>query len=89
MGPSYAGILGPIAFVTTLVRGVIGGGGADQALVSSAIHLLAFAAIGYVLGRVAEYVVLESVRQRFDRDLKAREQGASATLRMPATGTAE
>lgn len=86
MGPSYAGILGPIAFLTMLIRGVVGGSSADGVLLSSALSLFAFAAIGYVIGRVADHIVLESVRQRFDRDLKAREKSPSAGMRVQTAG---
>ena len=72
MGSSYAGILGPIAFVSMLTRGVIGGSSADSVLLSSAVSLIAFASIGYIIGRLAEQVVLESVKQRIDREIHGR-----------------
>lgn len=86
MGPSYAGILGPIAFVSILIRGVIGGSSANGVLISSAMGLILFAAIGYVIGRLADQIVLESVKQRFDREMKAHEKVAGATSRVSTTG---
>jgi hypothetical protein len=85
MGPSYAGILGPIAFLAMLIRGVMGGSSANSVLVSSMVSLFAFAAIGYVTGRLADQIVLESVKYRFDRELKAHEKEAGATPRIPTT----
>jgi hypothetical protein len=82
MGPSYAGILGPIAFLTMLIRGVVKGSSVDGVLISSAASLLIFAAIGYVIGRIAEHIVLEAVRQRFDHDLKTREKSPSGGMRV-------
>ena len=89
MGPSYAGILGPIAFVAMLIRGVVGGGSANSVLLSSTVSLISFAAIGYVIGRLAEQIVLESVKQRFDREIKLHDKVATATARVPATGAGE
>ena len=86
MGPSYAGILGPIAFLAMLIRGVIGGSSANSVLVASAVSLIAFAAIGYVTGCLADQIVLESVKQRFDRDIKNRVKVADSTSRVRTTG---
>ncbi len=86
MGSSYAGILGPIAFVSMITRGLIGGSSANSVLISSAVSLITFAAIGYVTGRLAEQVVLESVKLRFDREMKAREKTDGATQRTATTG---
>ena len=69
MGPSYAGILGPIAFTTVLARGLLTGSSADALLIPAFVSLIAFAAIGYVAGSLADRVVLESVKQKFDLEL--------------------
>ena len=89
MGPSYAGILGPIAFLTMLIRGVVRGSSADGVLISSAASLLIFAAIGYVIGRIANHIVLEAVRQRFDRDLKTQKSPSAAGMRVQTAGGGE
>ncbi len=69
MGPTYAGTLGPIAFVTMLARGIINGSSADHVLLAAVVCLVAFAGIGYITGRVADQIVLESVKRRFDVEL--------------------
>jgi hypothetical protein len=69
MGPSYAGILGPIAFVTMLARGLISGSSTDHSLFLAIVYLVAFAALGFITGTIADRVVLESVKQRFDHEL--------------------
>ncbi len=69
MGPSYAGILGPIAFVTTVTRGLIYGGAAESILVSAWCHLVAFAAAGFVIGSLASWIVDDSVRSRVEAQL--------------------
>jgi hypothetical protein len=89
MGSSYAGILGPIAFVSMLARGIVGGSSTDSVLLSSTVCLIAFAAIGYVIGRLADQTVLESVKQRFDREIKAREKAAPGTPRTQTSAAGE
>jgi len=73
MGRLYAGILGPVAFVTTLARGLIDAVAAEPTLKIATLCLFAFAGIGYVAGQIAELVVGESVRARFQDELEARE----------------
>ena len=65
-----------------LARGVIGGSSADSVLISSAVSLIAFAAIGYVIGRMADQIVLESVKQRIDRELQGRDRAAAGGPRL-------
>lgn len=78
MGRAYAGILGPIAFVTVVARAVIGGGNAQNALLSAMVALFAFAVIGYVVGMVAERVVVEGVEARIRHQWQATQTGESA-----------
>ena len=59
---TYAGILGPLAFLTAITRGVIHGGSTVSILLTAWCCLLAFSAIGYVLGWVAGQIVADSVR---------------------------
>jgi hypothetical protein len=69
MGRTYAGVLGPIAFVTVLTRSLIGGGSADSTLSTAILCLFGFAALGFVVGQVAELVVWDAVRSRLHREL--------------------
>ncbi len=71
MAHIYAGILGPLAFLTAVARGVIHGGGAESVLLGAWFGLLAFSAIGYVAGWIAGRVVAESVRGRIANELAA------------------
>ena len=81
MGRMYAGILGPLAFATTLFRGLILADSVEPTLKLAMICLFAFAAAGFVIGSIAEATVLESVRTRFDLEMEARgsSEPASAT----------
>jgi hypothetical protein len=69
----YAGVLGPVAFATILARGLIDASAVETTLKIAICCLFAFAAIGYVAGRIADLMVVESVRARFQQELQARE----------------
>lgn len=72
MGPTYAGVLGLLAFVLVLSRGVMDGGSADHVLVMAGGSLFAFSAVGYLTGRIADRVLWDSLRQQFQEELHAR-----------------
>jgi len=57
----YAGILGPLALLTCVARGMLHGSGVESTLLSAWLSLLVFSAVGYVIGRLAEWIVDESV----------------------------
>lgn len=78
MGAKYAGILGPVALLTTLARGLIHGGNVEGVLFDAWIMLLAFAAIGYVIGRLADWTVEESVHASL-RDQMVQHQSNQST----------
>ena len=65
MGRKYAGILGPISFGTVIARSVIQGGDADSALMVACATLFAFAAIGYIVGTIAERTIVEAIQVKF------------------------
>ncbi|HEU0067733.1 MAG TPA: hypothetical protein VFQ26_00545 [Nitrospiraceae bacterium] len=73
MGRTYAGILGPLAFTTILARGVFNGSGAESTLILATTCLFAFAGVGYVVGQIADSIVLEAVKFQFNAELQARE----------------
>jgi len=82
MGRSYAGILGPLAFALITARGAIGGWALEPTLMSASAALFVFAAIGYVAGQVAEYLVSQSVRTQFQAAMvawEAKQQEQSRT----------
>lgn len=78
MGPSYAGVLGPLAFVLVVMRGLIDGSSTESVLCMAAACLLIFAAAGYIAGRFADQVVWESVRKQFNDEMQAQESQAKA-----------
>jgi hypothetical protein len=63
--------------MTTIARGLVHGGGTMSTLLTAWCCLLAFSAMGYVVGRVAESIVEDSVRSRITAELAAEEAAAS------------
>ena len=78
MGRAYAGILGPLAFVAVLIRGVRHGWPAEGLLLAAWLGLVAMALVGLVAGCLANGVVEESVRRRMRDELDAREEARQA-----------
>ncbi len=65
MGRTYAGILGPLSFVTVIARSMVDGGSAESALIAAALALFVFAGIGYIVGSIAERAVMEAIQTQF------------------------
>ena len=74
MAPLYAGVLGLLAFVSCLTRGLLNGSDAQTILLAGCLHLGAFAAIGAVLGYMAGQTIEESVRKRVADEVAAEEE---------------
>ncbi len=68
MARIYAGILGPVAFLTCLARGVVHAWSPEKALVVAWTSLLAFAVVGSLVGWVAERILEEEARGRIAAD---------------------
>lgn len=69
MGRAFAGILGPLALVTVIARGLLHGAAVEATLTTGWLVLIAFAAIGYVIGELAGWTVDDSVRARFTAEM--------------------
>ena len=87
MAHVYAGILGPLAFLTSLARGLVHGGGTESVLWTCWCSLVAFAAVGYLIGWAADKTVVESVRGRISAELAA--ELPDATPQPAGPGAAE
>jgi len=74
MGRTYAGILGPLAFSIVVARSLLGGGGVETTIVLASVCLFVFAGIGYVVGQIADGIVFQAVKVKFDEELKEREE---------------
>ena len=71
MARAYAGTLGPLAFCIILARGLLDGRGADGTIQLALICLFGFAAVGYVVGRIASTTVIDSVTSKMNAELDA------------------
>jgi hypothetical protein len=76
---TYAGILGPLALAVSLVRGLLAGGGTESVLWTAWCHFLLFAAIGGVLGWIAQRVVADSVNGRIAAELEGQTKKPAST----------
>ncbi len=72
MGRAYAGVLGPLAFLTVLAQGLIHSGGASETLWRATLALGAFGIIGCVAGQIAGQVVEDAVRGRLTAEIARR-----------------
>ncbi len=89
MGRVYAGILGPLAFGVVVARNLVAGEGAEAALFAAPLALFAFAAIGYVIGWIADKTITEAIEAQFYAQLQAEESAQTATISgmNPESGT--
>ena len=84
MARIYAGILGPLALLTSLARGSIHAQRIETILLTGWVSLLAFASLGYVVGWIAERIVEDAVRMQVaaelpeEKDTERTEQVVSA-----------
>ncbi len=69
MARDYAGILGPLAFATLLIRGVLHDGSAEATLKIAALGLLGFTLLGLVAGKIAAVTVRDAVAARVNAQL--------------------
>lgn len=64
MGRTYAGVLGTLAMVTVVARGLIHGSGVEVTLKTACLCMFLFAAIGWIVGCLADQVIEEAARRR-------------------------
>ena len=70
MARQYAAILGPLALLVSLLRGLAAGGGGEATLWTAWLSLLAFSVIGAVIGWLAERIVRDSVSSQILSELQ-------------------
>lgn len=84
MARLYAGILGLLAFLTSLIRGMVHSYGVESTLWSACLGMALFAVVGVVLGGIARWIVEDSVNSRLTAELAAQEGGRSKPGIVPA-----
>jgi hypothetical protein len=78
VGHSYAGLLGPLAFLTAIGHGLLHANSVEQTLWRASVALFVFAAIGYFAGELAGWIINDSVRTRLVAEM-ARQQAAAGS----------
>jgi len=81
MARAYSGVLGVMAMIFVILRGLLLGMHADDILGMCLAVFATFAAVGYVIGMIADRTVCDSVENRFRAEI--------ARLRASAPGTTE
>ena len=69
MGQTYAGVLGLLAFLVTVVNGLTSAGGTETTIKVACLCLFLFGAVGYLIGRIAQSAVEDSVRAQFQAEI--------------------
>jgi len=82
---TYAGILGSLAMVVALVRGVMSAGGVEETIVQSLMALLGFGLLGLVIGGVASWIVEDAVYTQVQQEVAAHEAPRNTRSENPAT----
>ena len=82
MARTYAGILGPLAFLTSLIHGLIHARPTASILLGAWCSLLVFAVVGCIVGWIAQRTVDESVIAVIEAELTkdATDQRAQPTV---------
>ena len=74
----YAGILGPLAMLTVTTSGLIHGRTSQSVAWAAWMALIVFAAIGYLLGWIANRTVEDSVQMTLSAGLEAESEPNAA-----------
>jgi hypothetical protein len=77
MGRTYAGILGVIAFLTVLLRGLIDGGSVETTMQTAVASLALMALLGAIIGRLGAWFVEDSIRWQIQCELEAHQRSKS------------
>ena len=90
VGRIYAGVLGPLAVVVVVIRGLRRGAATETTMLAGALCLLGFAALGYIVGRIADGIVDDSAQTKVEFELAVREADTkvdrTSTAVSPGTG---
>ena len=75
----YAGILGPLAFLTSLANGAFHARQVDVILLSAWVSLVVFSMLGYAAGWLAARIVEDAVRGRIAAEAAAQSSAPKVT----------
>ena len=77
MAQEFAGYLGSLGMIVALLRGAVHQAGVEGTILQGVASLAVLAAVGAVLGAIAQTVVDESVRRKLEQQLAAAQQDES------------
>lgn len=77
MAQDYAGYLGSLGMIVALLRGAVHQAGLEGTILQGVAALAVLAAVGAVLGAIAQSVVDESVRSKLEQQLAEAQQAES------------
>jgi hypothetical protein len=77
VGRTYAGILGPLGMILVIARALGNSGGVQATLWTGILTVAIMAAVGYILGELAAWIVEDSVRTKVSTELAAIEAAKS------------
>ena len=61
---TFGGVMGLVAFATTLAQGLIHHGHVDSTLATASISLFAFGAVGLLVGHIAQWAIEDSLKSQ-------------------------
>jgi hypothetical protein len=70
MGRTYAGVLGLLAFVVVIARGLIHQGSVSSTMTLALFAMFTFAGIGLVLGQMAAQTVADALRSQLSAQIE-------------------
>lgn len=82
MGRRYAGVLGPLAFAIVVLRGLLHASSVESTLLCASISLMGFAAVGFITGQTAEWIIQDGVRSQFAARVAAQQATANDGARL-------
>lgn len=85
MARIYAGILGPLGFLTSLAHGVIHARSTEASLLTAWGSLIVFAVVGYLVGWIAGRIVEEAVSEHVSVELAERQTAENQEATASAT----
>ncbi|MGN6133141.1 MAG: hypothetical protein ACTHOU_01530 [Aureliella sp.] len=80
MARAYSGVLSAMAVVFVILRGLLLGMLPDEILGMCLVVFAIFAAVGYVIGSIADRTVCESVENRFRSEIARLQTTPSAPV---------
>jgi hypothetical protein len=75
VGRTYAGVLGYLAWVVVVLRGVKEGGAIESVMTTAVVWMIGLAVVGAIVGRLAAWTVSESVRRQLADEISAHASG--------------